>query len=66
MEIHQLPILNDNYCHVLVCGESRKLAVVDPADPERSFPFFRNLKWNWNGSSVHTTTGIMPGGTRKS
>ena len=44
MEIHQLPILMDNYCHVLVCSESGKMAVVDPAEPEKVIPFLKDFE----------------------
>jgi len=43
MEIHQIPILNDNYSHVLVDVASRTLAVVDPAEPEKVIPLLREF-----------------------
>ena len=44
MEIHQIPILQDNYCHVLVTPSEGVLAVVDPAEPEKVIPLLREFE----------------------
>ena len=34
MQIHQIPILGDNYCHLVVDDATGDAAVVDPAEPQ--------------------------------
>lgn len=43
-----VPILNDNYAYLLISGQSKQCAVIDPADPNRVVDFLALLSKQYN------------------
>ena len=41
MEIYQMPILSDNYSHLIIDRENGVVAAIDPAEPTRLLPWLK-------------------------